>query len=142
MSNENKEPNRADYNPVEVGRDTWEVPGSNVLHRSKQEADKAAEKAYSRALEEWRREENRLSGNRSYADTMAFEAMTPQQQATEAIRASKAGALTEGVTEEEWNSSPEIRALYSKSEKTGAELYAEWKANGSSSRKGMPQGNH
>ena len=85
------------------------------------------------------RDEARLAGNAAFAkaereyanyeNALPVPEKTPGQEAGEQYEAAKARALSEDVTPDAWENSPEVLAEYLPNSRSGAELWEEYKRN-------------
>lgn len=119
---EPSEPRREDYSPRLRGDGLYHVPalgdGNGAFFRSEDNAKRAGNLAYGEALRyhnAWHRKKD--------LETKP----TPGQEMAEALRTAKQQALREGISEAEWDQSPELRANYYAPSKSGAELWEEHK---------------
>lgn len=116
------DPETLNFKPVEVKPGMWQLPhetGTNRFFRTDVEARRAGFNAEAKAQREYA----------NYVNDLPVPARTQGQEISDAYEASKAKALSEGVTPETWQSSAEVREAYLPDMRDGAELMREYRRN-------------
>lgn len=112
-------PETLEFDPVETSPGLWQVPNDARAFRTSADARRAGLTARAKAHREYA----------NYVNALPAPEMTPGQEAGEEYEAAKAKALSEGVTPDAWENSPEVRAAYLPDSRSGAELWEEYKRN-------------
>jgi hypothetical protein len=110
-------PDSLNFDPVETSPDQWQVPNDPRVYRTRDEARRAGLTARAKA--------DRAYAN--YVNALPVPTKTAGQEVAEDYEAAKARALSEGVAPELWDNSPEVRAAYLPDNRTGAQLWEEYK---------------
>ncbi|MBT2567304.1 hypothetical protein J7I84_12515 [Arthrobacter sp. ISL-85] len=116
------DPATLNFDPVEVSPGMWQLPHETNTHhffRTDVEARHAGFAAEAKAQREYA----------NYMNALPSTSPSAGQEQFVAYAAGRARAMSEGVTEEAWVSSPEIRKAYVPRQKTGAELMQEYRRN-------------
>lgn len=115
-------PETLNFDPVEVSPDMWQLPhetGTNRFFRTDVEARRASITAEANAKREYA----------NYVNDLPATKRTRGQEISDAYEASRAKALSEGVTPEAWAASAEVRGAYLPDFRDGTELWRDHKRN-------------
>jgi hypothetical protein len=105
------------FDPVEISPDRWRVPNDTRVFRTQDDARRAGLTARARA--------ERAYAN--YVNALPVVQKTPGQVAAAEYEDAKAQAIAAGVTPDAWENSPEVRAAHLPDNRSGAELWEEYK---------------
>ncbi len=116
------DPATLNFNPVEVSPGMWQLPpetGIDRHFRTDVDARHAGFNAEGKAQREYA----------NYMNAQPVPVRSRGQEISDAYEASRAKALSEGVTPEAWQSSVEVREAYLPDMRDGAELMREYRRN-------------
>lgn len=112
-------PDSLDFTPVEISPGRWQVPKDTRVFRTRDEARLAGNAAFARAERDYA----------NYVTALPSPEKTPGQEAAEQYKAAKTKALSEDVTPDAWENSPEVLEAYLPKSRSEAELWEEHKRN-------------